>query len=76
MEFINDFDLSVLKYNYYLNDIYKMIITIKVDKNNILDYISIVIKDGYKKICNVEIDNADYKVAQKKIIVPILICGL
>jgi hypothetical protein len=66
MEFINDFDLSVLKYNYYLNDIYKMIITIKVDKNNILDYISIVIKDGYKKICNVEIDNADYKVAQKK----------
>lgn len=33
MDFINDFDFSVLKYNYYLNDIYKMIITIKVDNN-------------------------------------------
>jgi len=66
MDFIKDFDFSILKYNYYLNDIYKLIITIKVDKNNILDDISVVIKDGYKKICNVSIDNSDYKRSIKR----------
>jgi hypothetical protein len=66
MDFINDFDFSVLKYNYYLNDIYKMIITIKVDKKNILDDVFIVIKDGYKKICNVHISNEGYKLSKKE----------
>ena len=66
MEFIKDFDFSILKYTYYLNDIYKMIITIKVGKNNILNDVSIVIKDGYKKICNVDISNEDYKLSQKR----------
>ena len=66
MEFINDFDFSILKYNYYMNDIYKLIITIKVDKYNILDNVTVVIKDGYKKICNVNIDNDDYKLSVKR----------
>ena len=61
MEFFNDFDFDKLKYSYYLNDIYRMIILVQVDKNNILDRINITIKDGYKKICHVEIDNLDYK---------------
>ncbi len=60
MEFLKDFDFEKLKYSYYLNDIYRMIITIKIDKN-ILEYINITIKNGYKKICHVEIDNSDYK---------------
>ena len=66
MDFINDFDFSILKYNYYLNDNYKLIITIKVDKDNILDDVNITIKDGYKKICNVNIDNSDYKRSIKR----------
>jgi hypothetical protein len=66
MEFINEFDIEKLKYTYYLNDIYKMFITIKVDKKNILNDISIIIKDGYKKICNVHISNEDYKLSQKR----------
>ena len=60
MDFLNDFDFEKLKYSYYLNDIFRMIITIKLDKN-ILQKIDITIKDGYKKICHVEIDNSDYK---------------
>jgi hypothetical protein len=66
MDFINDFDFSILKYTYYLNDFYKMIISIKVDKKNILNDVSIIIKDGYKKICNVNISNEDYKLSQKR----------
>ena len=66
MEFVNDFNFSILKYNYYLNDMYKMIISIKVDKKNILDDVSVVIKDGYKKICNVHITNENYKWSQKR----------
>ena len=66
MEFIDEFDFSILKYTYYLNDIYKMLITIKVDKKNILNDVAIVIKDGYKKICNVHISNEDYKLSQKR----------
>jgi hypothetical protein len=66
MDFIDDFDFSILKYNYYLNDIYKLIITIKVDKHNILDDVTVVIKDGYKKICHVGIDNSDYKNSLKR----------
>lgn len=61
MDFISDFDFDKLKYSYYLNEIYRMIITINVDKNNILQDIDITIKDGYKKICHVDINNFDYK---------------
>lgn len=61
MDFLNDFDFDKLKYSYYLNDIYRMIIMINVDKNNILQDINVTIKDGYKKVCHVEIDNRDYK---------------
>lgn len=60
MDFLKDFDFETLKYDYYL-DTYRMIIKIKVDKNNILEDIVVLIKDGYKKICNVNINNFDYK---------------
>jgi hypothetical protein len=66
MDFIDDFDFSILKYKYSLNDIYKLIITIKVDEDNILENINVTIKDGYKKICRVDIDNDDYKISLER----------
>ena len=66
MDFIDDFDFSILKYRYSLNDIYKLIITIKVDEDNILEEVNVIIKDGYKKICNVDIDNNDYKLSLER----------